>query len=230
MEEYSTPHTGSAMNQFLNIDCMDGMKQFPDKYFELAIVDPPYGIERFKKCETETSGVYAKKGTFKNASAWNNEKPSPAYFQELFRVSRHQIIWGGNNFELPTSEYFCIWNKEQAMENFAECEFAWVSPSLRKPARIFTYPITKHNRIEKINPAQKPVPLYLWLLNKYAKKGFKILDTHVGSASSLIACESLGFEYVGFELDKKFYDLAVERLSRSRLTSLDIAPVQESFL
>ena len=200
------------LNGFYNMDCMDGMKQFPDKYFELAIVDPPYGIERFKNVTTTPSSkdVHAKR--FQRMETVNNDKPTDEYWSELFRVSKNQIVWGANNFELPPSEYFLCWNKEQAMPNFATLEYAWVSMGLKKPAKLFTYSIHKHNQVDKIHPTQKPVALYTWLLNNYAKKGDKILDTHVGSASSLIACHKLGFDYVGFELDEDYFKSATARL------------------
>ena len=196
---------------FYNVDCMKAMKQIPDNYFDLAIVDPPYGIERFK----HGGSVINKYGNEKGI--WNNEKPSKEYFDELFRVSKNQIIWGANNFELPTSEYFIIWDKVNPENfSFAMCEMAWTN--CRKPAKIF-----KLNSMQqvRIHPTQKPVALYEWLLKNYAKQGDKILDTHVGSASSLIACYNLGFEYVGFELDEEYYLKAKKRLEQ-RMNQMDI--------
>lgn len=197
---------------FYNMDCMEGMKEFPDKYFELAIVDPPYGIARFGN-RVETSNRICKEAKI---NKWDI-KPTQEYFDELFRVSQKQIIWGANNFTLPPSEYFIIWNKEQTVDNFASAEYAWTN--IKMPAKVFTYSIfkTMADRKEdggKIHPTQKPVELYAWLLNKYAIKGDKILDTHVGSASSLIACHNLGFDYVGFELDTDYYSMADKRLER----------------
>lgn len=193
---------------YYNMDCMDGMKQFSDKYFELAIVDPPYGLERMKH------------GTAKNnrtgfaTGAWNNEKPTQEYFTELFRVSTRQIIWGANNFTLPESEYFIVWDKQQPVDNFADAEFAWTN--IKKPAKVFRYSVfqmmSDRKETGKIHPTQKPVVLYEWLLKNYAKQGDKILDTHVGSASSLIACHNMGFQYVGFELDPDYYRESKERL------------------
>ncbi len=189
---------------FHNMDCMEGMKQIPDKYFDLAIVDPPYGLERFKRGGSHVNKYGNEKGK------WNNEKPTAEYFDELFRVSKCQIVWGGNNFHLPTSEYFIIWQKGNAIDfSFAMCEYAWTN--VKKPAKLFTryHASDKDNRI---HPTQKPVALYKWLLTNYAKAGDKILDTHVGSASSLIACYDLGFECLGFELDEDYYKAATERL------------------
>ena len=187
---------------------MDLMAQYPDNYFDLAIVDPPYGIERFKK-----GGSFINKyGS--NDRLWNNIKPRQEYFNELFRVSKNQIIWGANNFELPPSEYFLCWNKEQAMQNFATLEYAWVSMGLKKPAKLFTYSIHKHNQSTKVHPTQKPVELYSYILENYAKEGDKILDTHLGSGSIAIACHYRGFELVGCELDEEYYSQMLERFRK----------------
>lgn len=186
---------------YYNMDCMEGMKEFPDKYFELAIVDPPYGIS------ITDSGRLGKYN--KNGNRWDDNIPSDEYFKELFRVSKEQIIWGGNYFGLPPTRGFIIWDKKQPQNiSFASCEFAW--SSFDRSAKTFYYsPMQDKSRL---HPTQKPVALYTWLLQNYAKKGDKILDTHVGSASSLIACHKLGFNYVGFELDKDYYKAAMERL------------------
>jgi site-specific DNA-methyltransferase (adenine-specific) len=189
---------------------MDGMKQFPDKYFELAIVDPPYGLERHKRGSLRIDN--SKKA--ENGLLWD-EKPSKEYFDELFRVSQKQIIWGANNFTLPETEYFIVWDKWQTVDNFASAEYAWTN--IKMPAKVFRYTIHKEMADRKknggkIHPTQKPIKLYEWLLSNYAKEGDKILDTHVGSASSLIACYNLGFDYIGFEIDKDYYDMAQKRL------------------
>jgi site-specific DNA-methyltransferase (adenine-specific) len=202
-----------------NEDNMLLMARYPDNYFDLAIVDPPYGLERFKKASTETTGVYAKRGSFKNKDGqnWNDIKPNIHYFEELFRVSKNQIIWGANNFNLPTTEYFCVWDKMQYMPNFASAEYAWVSMGLKAPAKVFRYGIHKENAIRKqsggkIHQAQKPIKLYEWLLNSYANEGDKILDTHLGSGSIAIACHDYGFELTACELDKEYYDKAIQRI------------------
>ncbi len=201
-----------------NIDCMELMANLKDKEIDLAIVDPPYGIERFKKCsEADVSGATTTKSRriaerFQRMETVNNDKPSDEYWAELFRVSKNQIVWGANNFQLPPSEYFLCWNKEQAMPNFATLEYAWVSMGLKKPAKLFTYSIHKHNQVDKVHPTQKPVKLYEWLLTNYAKPNDIILDTHCGSASSLIACENLGFRYIASELDKDYYSQSLQRL------------------
>ena len=192
------------MIEYFNEDCMAGMARYSDKYFDLAIVDPPYGIERFKNGGSHLN----KYGS--SDRLWNNEKPSQQYFDELFRVSKYQIIWGGNNFALPTSEYFIVWQKSNALDfSFAMCEQAWTN--VKKPAKLFTH-FHASETANRIHPTQKPVALYKWLLTNYAKQGDKILDTHVGSASSLIACHDLGFSAVGFEIDEEYYRISRERL------------------
>lgn len=195
---------------------MELMSRYEDNHFDLAIVDPPYGIERFKKVTNNPSAkdVHAKR--FQNMQTVNDTKPSLKYWEELFRVSKHQIVWGANNFTLPESEYFLIWDKKQAMPNFARCELAYVSMSLKKPAKIFEYSIHKHNQTNKIHQTQKPVPLYEWLLMNYAKEGDKILDTHLGSGSIAIACHNLKYDLTACELDKEYFDAAMKRIEKHK--------------
>ncbi len=195
------------LNRLYNMDCMEGMKQFPDKYFELAIVDPPYGIGM-------DGGNVGYKG-FNNFEKknWDKSTPTEEYFEELKRVSINQIIWGGNYFNLPPSRCFLVWDKGSGFKNrtYAEAELAWTSFDAN--VRIYQHdPLAKGDYRGKIHPTQKPVALYKWLLMNYAKQGDKILDTHVGSASSLIACHNYGFDYIGFEIDKEYYEKAKERL------------------
>ena len=203
-----------------NLDCMDAMKEFPDKFFDLAIVDPPYGIgESGRKNHTRSKMAISKKYP---AFAGNDEKPPDAgYFKELLRVSKNQIIWGANHFisRIPyDSHCWIVWDKDNGNTDFADCELAWTS--FNTAVRKFKYKwqgMLQENmaaKEERIHPTQKPVALYTWLLNKYAKPGFKILDTHVGSASSLVACHRAGLECWGFEIDKVYYDKAKERLER----------------
>ena len=193
------------------MDCVAGLRHYPDNYFDLAVVDPPYGIERFKNVTTTPSDkdVHAKR--FQRMETVNNEKPSDEYWRELFRVSKNQIVWGANNFPMPPSEYFLCWNKEQAMPNFATLEYAWVSMGLKKPAKLFTYSIHKHNQVDKVHPTQKPVPLYDFIFMNYAKEGDLILDTHVGSGSSRIAADKAGLNFVGFEIDEEYFNAANKR-------------------
>ena len=198
------------MIDYRNEDCMIGMARYPDKYFDLAIVDPPYGLERHKRGSLRID----KSKKAESGLAWD-EKPPKEYFIELFRVSRNQIIWGANNFDLPETEYFVVWDKFQTVDNFASAEYAWTN--IKMPAKVFRYAIHKEmtDRKEnggKIHPTQKPIALYKWLLKNYAKQGDLILDTHVGSASSLIACYDLGFDAVGFELDEDYYNESKQRL------------------
>ena len=181
-----------------------------DNQFDLAIVDPPYGLKRLKKINLGDK-IHSIKDKGKN---YNNFKPEKEYFDELFRVSKNQIIWGANNFELPTSEYFLIWDKKQGYPNFARCELAYVSMGLKKPAKIFEHGIHQYLSKKKIHPTEKPIKLYEWILMNYAKKGDKILDTHLGSGSIAIACHNLGFDLEGYELDKNYFDAASKRLEQ----------------
>ena len=151
-----------------------------------------------------------------SANGWNSKKPDDGYFKELFRVSQNQIVWGANNFRLPTSEYFCVWDKQQTVPNFASAEYAWVSMNWKKPAKVFRYQIhgAASDDGDKIHPTQKPVALYKWLLQNYAKEGDKILDTHMGSGSIAIACHYMGFNLTACELDEDYFNAAVERIKR----------------
>ena len=194
-------------NKFENRDCMEGMKEYPDGYFNLAVVDPPYGVN------IETSGTYFKK--FKN-KGWDIAIPKKNYFDELKRVCKNQIIWGGNYFleHLGSTKCFLIWDKiiGEGM-SFADGELAWTS--FKKPTRIKK--LLSRSENGKIHPTQKPIALYIWILNNYAKTGDLILDTHVGSASSLIAYEKMGFDYVGYEIDTDYYNAAQQRLKEFRM-------------
>lgn len=188
---------------YYNMDCVEGMKRFPDKYFDLAIVDPPYGIN------IQKSG---RLGRYNTKNVWDSEIPSDDYFNELFRVSKNQIIWGGNYFPLKPTKCFLIWDKKQPENiSFASCEFAWTS--FDSVAKTFYYS-PMNDTDKRIHTTQKPVALYEWLLSRYAKDGDIILDTHVGSASSLIACYNTNHKFVGFELDEHYYKLSKERLDR----------------
>jgi site-specific DNA-methyltransferase (adenine-specific) len=205
---------------FFNMDCMDAMREFPDKFFELSIIDVPYGIgEDGSKNHTRRKLAIAK--DYK-AFAGNDEKcPDKEYFDELFRISKNQIIWGANHFisKIPfDSSCWIVWDKQNGATDFADCELAWTS--FKSAVRKFTYrwqgmlQQDMKNKEERIHGCQKPIALYTWLLQNYAHRGDKILDTHVGSASSLIACHRMGFEYWGFELDAEYHKAASERLAR----------------
>ena len=198
-----------------NQDCLPAMKEMPDNAFSLAIVDPPYGIE------IETSGTHFKKYTSKG---WDSNTPPQGYFDELFRVSESQIIWGGNYFldYLGKTKCFLIWDKMIGKGmSFADAELAWTSSN--KPTRIKKLCA---NQKDRIHPTQKPVALYKWLLKNYATKyGQTILDTHLGSMSSVIACIDMGYSITGYEVDKEYFDNGVSRvqrhLSQGRLFGLD---------
>ena len=198
-----------------NEDNMKLMARYEDNHFDLAIVDPPYGIERFKK-PSGTTRFKSSKLMQDEGLTWDN-KPSKEYWTELFRVSKNQIVWGANNFIMPPSEYFCIWNKKQTVDNFATAEYAWVSMGLKKPAKMFDYGIHKHNHTTKVHPTQKPVKLYEWILMNYANEGDKILDTHLGSGSIAIACHNLKYDLTACELDTEYYNAAMKRLSNHQL-------------
>lgn len=183
-----------------NADCMEVMKTFKDKQFDLAIVDPPYGIgiasNSFRQMQEKKE--------------WDNKIPTIEYFAELTRVSKNQIIWGGNYFPLPPSQGFLIWDKKQPF-NFssAMCEYAWMS--IQSPAKIYQKHVVTAEK-NKIHPTQKPVQLYKWLLQNYAKEGDTILDTHFGSLSIGIACHDMKFDLTAIELDKDYYEQAKQRL------------------
>jgi site-specific DNA-methyltransferase (adenine-specific) len=204
------------MRVFENRDCLEAMKEYPDKFFDLAIVDPPYGIN------AEQGTNRASREQFKDkAYGWDVKPPDNQYFSELIRVSKNQIIWGANHFieNLPkrNSKHWIIWDKKNPDRCFADCEMAWCSEM--DNARIFSMKrVQELNREDggKIHPTQKPTMLYKWIVQHYAKQGDKILDTHVGSASSLIAFEEEGFDYVGFEIDKEYFDNANKRIEQYR--------------
>ena len=197
------------LNKLYNMDCMEGMKQFPDKYFELAIVDPPYGIGINHNMGRRKGD---KRSDYKKVN-WDNEIPTAKYFKELYRVSQNQIIWGANYYSMPPTKSFIVWRKPHISEqmSFSMLEYAW--SSFDKTAKEW---IGMSNEEDRIHPTQKPVKLYEWLLKNYAKPGDKILDTHVGSASSLIACHRSGFQYIGFEIDEDYFKAATERLEAEK--------------
>tara|TARA_B100001093_G_scaffold390367_1_gene376673 strand:- start:390 stop:1013 length:624 start_codon:yes stop_codon:yes gene_type:complete len=197
-----------------NEDNMELMARYEDNYFDLAIVDPPYGIKANKEKEHNGWKDYGIK-------EWDNEIPKPKYFKELFRVSKNQIVWGGNYMTkyLPPKMCWLLWDKGQRDFSLADGELAWTS--FDKALRIFTMPRgtalsdAKKNG-GKIHPTQKPVKLYEWLLMNYAKEGDKILDTHLGSGSIAIACHNLGYDLTACELDKEYYEAAIKRIKQHK--------------
>ena len=196
-----------------NGDCMDWMKDVPDKWYDLAIVDPPYQLSK-----SSTTGSGKLKNRALNvgniAERWDN-KPSKEYFDELFRISKNQIIWGGNYFGLPPCRCFVCWDKCQPWENFSQVEMAWTS--FDKPAKLFK---RDNRRGGKIHPTEKPIELYAYLLNTFANKGDKIFDSHFGSLSIGISCYKLGFELDACEIDKEYYDNALKRMKEYEFEKL----------
>ena len=190
-----------------NEDNMELMARYEDNHFDLAIVDPPYGIDVTKM---EMGGRKRNKDDKKKN--WDNAVPTKEYFDELFRVSKNQIIWGGNYFELPRSQYFCVWDKGETMygRDFAEAELAWVR---KGGTRIYK---KSPNQLNRIHPTQKHISLYEFCLMNYAKEGDKILDTHLGSGSIAIACHNLGYDLTACELDKEYYDKAMKRINEHK--------------
>ena len=186
-----------------NEDNMELMARYPDNYFDLAIVDPPYGIGI---SSNPVRQQHQKKD-------WDSAIPTKEYFKELFRVSKNQIIWGGNYFDLPPSRGFFILDKKQPHDfSLAMCEMAW--SSIQKPAKMWSLSVLKEQN--KIHPTQKPIQLYEWLLMNNAEEGFKILDTHLGSGSIAIACHDLEYDLTACELDKEYYDAAIKRINNHK--------------
>jgi site-specific DNA-methyltransferase (adenine-specific) len=218
---------------YYNMDCMQGMKEFPDKYFDLAIVDPPYGRKEHGGRnrsgyvrQKNGSKIFVKDGQYRNQN-WDNEPPSEDYFNEVMRVSKKQIIFGCNYFDYPLIGGRIVWDKCNDGSDQSDAEIAYCSMNDR--VDIFRYmwrgmfqgkSITegttqqgnKRLNEKRIHPTQKPVALYEWLLSRYAKPNDIILDTHVGSASSLIACYNTNHKFVGFELDEYYYKVSKQRL------------------
>lgn len=222
---------------YYNMDCMEGMKQFPDKYFDLAIVDPPYfsGPEKREFYGRRISPIGVQR-TYELSENWNI--PGEEYFRELERVSKHQIVWGCNYFQWNFPHGRIVWDKCNGNNCFSDCEIA--SCSLHDSVRLFRYMwngmmqgksvsegwIQQGNKKlneKRIHPTQKPVNLYRWILQMYYQLGWKILDTHVGSASSLIAFEERNIPYLGFEIDQKRYDASIRRIAeyKSQITLFD---------
>lgn len=219
------------LNELYNMNCMEGMAEIPDKYFELAIVDPPYfsGPEKREYYGRAVSPIGVQRTYDKATQHW--QVPGKDYFDELFRISQNQIIWGVNYFDYPFGPGRIVWDKCNGTNTFSDCEIAYCS--LHDSVRIYRYMwngmmqgksiteghIQQGNKAlneKRIHPTQKPVNLYKMLLLKYAKPGDKILDTHAGSASSLIACRELEYDHMGFEIDEHYFNLAQKRLEEEK--------------
>lgn len=209
---------------------MEGMKQIPDKYFDLAIVDPPYfkGPNKRQYYGRRINKLNIKRREYNEIEGW--EIPSEQYFKELIRVSKNQIVWGINYFNYHLGPGRIVWDKVNGKSSYSDCEIAYCS--LHDSTKLFRYMWNGMNQgksireghimrgdkaknEKRIHPTQKPVNLYKWILMNYANEGDKILDTHVGSASSLIACHEMSFDFIGFELDINMFDLSSKRLSDS---------------
>jgi site-specific DNA-methyltransferase (adenine-specific) len=201
---------------------MELMARYPDKYFDLAIVDPPYGIDHANKAGKMAGQKYgnaaAKKKNY-TAKDWDTKTPEEQYWGELFRVSKNQIIWGGNYFSefLPSRPAWIVWDKDNGDNNFSDCELAW--SSFNKGLRMFKSTwngMIQHdmkNKQNRIHPTEKPYRLYKFCLENYAKPNDKILDTHLGSGSIAIACHDYGFDLTACELDKEYFDKAMQRIN-----------------
>jgi site-specific DNA-methyltransferase (adenine-specific) len=219
------------MTEAYNMDCMDYMRSLPDKAFDLAVVDPPYGIgadmfnngsgaskdkriygtaKRIRKNRLNSGGGKLRNRKLNTSDcSWDSAPPSEDYFSELFRVTKNQVIWGGNYFSLGPCREILVWDKKQPWENFSQVEFTWTS--FDGPAAIFRMCNTMGG---KIHPTQKPVELYAWVYNRFAKPGDRILDTHLGSGSSRIAAYDAGLDFVGCEIDETYFKLQEQRFER----------------
>lgn len=210
-----TDVSSSPSIRLLNADCVEVMKTFEDKQFDLAIVDPPYGLG--KKLAHAGNGKNAQSKftvDFKNKN-WDNDIPSSEYFEQLFRVSKNQIIWGGNYFPLPPTRCFICWDKMVFIPSMSRIELAWTS--FDKLPQLVQY---NNNDANRIHLTQKPIELYDYLITKYADKNYKILDTHLGSGSIAIAIEKanrldkMSLQFVGIEIDKEYFEKALNRIEQ----------------
>lgn len=240
------------MGKLIHADCVDFLKYLDDKSFDIAIVDPPYGInapnmkmgsnpnrkgidnrgelqyggvstaEKLKKGRLNSGAGKLKDRTLNTMNCeWDNKKPSAEYFKQLFRVSKNQIIWGGNYFGLPPCRCFIVWNKEQPWENFSQAEYAWTSYD--RPSKVFTHSNRGGaNQENKIHPTQKPVELYTYLLGRFAVFGDTILDTHSGSGSLAVACIKTGYDFLAIEKNREYYESSKKRIEAAmRQTNLE---------
>jgi site-specific DNA-methyltransferase (adenine-specific)/modification methylase len=187
-------------------DCLEVLPTLPK--VDAVITDPPYGIERFKKGSLR----FDKNGEYPNGILWDN-KPEQSTLDSLVSLAPEAIIWGANNFNLPTSEYFFVWDKQQTVDNFASAELAYTN--IKVPAKVFRYSIHQHNqRLEKDHPTQKPVALMLWCLSFTDAQ--MILDPFMGSGTTGVACMNLGRKFIGIEIEPKYFDIACERIENAQ--------------
>ena len=218
---------GGAINDKISIyncDCMELLRQTPDNYYSLCIVDPPYGIGADKAQNNAALSRIKAEGKSKagrgwklyHETDWDNETPTAEYWAELFRVSKNQIVWGGNYMTefLPPSRCWIFWDKGTGDNSYADGELAWCSfdKVVKKYSRFWSGGNAKEKGdIDRVHPTQKPISLYEWILKEFAVEGNLILDTHLGSGSSRIACQKNGYSFTGFELDKDYYEAQEKR-------------------
>ena len=210
------------MINLYNMDCMEAMKDMADNQYDLAIVDPPYGINHSEIAGKQSGKKYGNAAAAKKnytIKDWDKKIPSKLYFENIFRVSKNQIIWGANYMTnyIPPSMGWIFWDKDNGSNGFSDGELAFTSfkKGLRKVKILWNGMLQydMKNKEDRIHPTQKPIKLYEWLLMNYAKEGDKILDTHLGSGSIAIACHNLGYDLTGCELDKEYYEAAIKRLN-----------------
>ena len=199
------------MTEAYNIDCMEAMREMKDNQFDLAIVDPPYGIGDFTK--VGDPNIYKKRADKKYGKVeWNNEIPSEEYFIELHRISKEQIIWGANYYwQFIPSKNFITWYKMNDSSRWSKCEIASTSIGINQLIKLEWNGFIRCEKVDRIHSCQKPVALYKWLLKNYTKEGDRILDTHLGSGSSRIAAHDMGFDFVGYEIDKDYFNAQEKR-------------------
>lgn len=217
--ENETPHFGNTLlgavpSVVYNEDCVEGLKRFSDNHFDLAIVDPPYGIGAGSV--NFQSGTRKKPSKFHKQNDWDTSIPEPKYWEQLFRVSKNQIVWGGNYMTefLPPSRCWIFWDKGTGDNSYADGELAWTSfdKVVKKFSKFWSGGNAKEKfDIDRIHPTQKPIQLYEWILQNYAERGDLILDTHLGSGSSRIAAHKAGLNFTGFEIDKDYYEAQEKR-------------------
>lgn len=228
-------------NIVYNCDCMELMRTLPNKVFDLAIVDPPYGIGVGTMTYTNDGAIrthgyaVAKRRDYRGKAKWDNERPDPEYFSQLLRISQKQIIWGGNYFSdiLPPSRSFIVWDKrcnDEMSNDFSDCEYAW--SSCGGVARVFRFVWNgmiqgdMKRKEDRFHPTQKPVALYKWLLQRYAKPCDRIFDSHVGSGSIRIACHDMGFDFTGCEIDQNYWQ-AQEQRFQAHVQQMDLFGAEE---
>ena len=201
-----------------NADCLAAMKEYPENYFQLCIADPPYGIN------AANFNMGSRKTVRPDKKQWDIKPPDQSYFKEMFRISQNQIFFGGNYFDLPPTRCFIIWDKGETMygRSFAECEMAWTS--FDASARMFKL---SPNQLNRIHTCEKPIALYKWILQNYAKQGDRIIDPFLGSGSSRIAAYDLGFDFTGYELDTDYFEAQERRFAEYIKQPKLFEPIQQ---